>query len=331
MKIGYNVEKINKYNTPPPVSNVKSDTILTKPVEVISNNSEKFCVFHVEGGLGKNVASTCIVSLIKKKYPNRKLVVVASYPEIFLNNPNIYRVYRIGNTPYFYDTYIHNKDTLIFRHEPYFQTNHILKKSHLIQNWAELYGLDYDINISPEIYMNFVQMDTAHRWVRNKPVMVIQTNGGPMFDQKYNYSWTRDMPYSVAMSIVNKYASEYHIIQICRNETQVIPNVESVYEQMSAMELFSLLRVSKKRVLIDSSLQHAAAAFKLPSTVLWVGTSPIVFGYKIHNNILASNSSEYTKLIDAYLFDYQFNGELHECPYINVNDMFDMKKIFESI
>jgi hypothetical protein len=49
---------------------------------------------------------------------------------------------------------------------------------------------------------------------------------------------------------------------------------------MPNMELFSLLLVSQKRVLIDSCLQHAAAAaaLGLSSVVLWVGTSPKVFG-----------------------------------------------------
>jgi ribosomal protein L4 len=37
---------------------------------------------------------------------------------------------------------------------------------------------------------------------------------------------------------------------------------------MSNYELFALLVASKKRVLIDSCLQHAAAAYKLASTVL---------------------------------------------------------------
>ena len=56
---------------------------------------------------------------------------------------------------------------------------------------------------------------------------------------------------------------------------------------MSGLELFSILAGSDRRVLIDSCLQHAAAAFKLKSTVLWVGTSPKVFGYNIHKNISA--------------------------------------------
>ena len=54
---------------------------------------------------------------------------------------------------------------------------------------------------------------------------------------------------------------------------------------MSNFELFSLVRASAKRVLIDSCLQHAAAAYKLPSTVLWIGTHPEMFGYSMHTNM----------------------------------------------
>jgi hypothetical protein len=35
------------------------------------------------------------------------------------------------------------------------------------------------------------------------------------------------------------------------------------------MELFGLVAASEKRFLIDSCLQHAAAALNLPSTVFW--------------------------------------------------------------
>lgn len=43
-----------------------------------------------------------------------------SYPEVFINHPDIHRVYRIGMTSYFYDDYIKDKDTIVFKHEPYF-------------------------------------------------------------------------------------------------------------------------------------------------------------------------------------------------------------------
>jgi len=47
-------------------------------------------------------------------------------------------------------------------------------------------------------------------------------------------------------------------------------------------------------------LQHASAAMKLPSTVLWVGTSPETFGYEIHDNIVATIPNT-IKLPDSYL------------------------------
>ena len=46
--------------------------------------------------------------------------------------------------------------------------------------------------------------------------------------------------------------------------------------------------MSKKRLLIDSSVMHIATALNLPSVVTWVGTNPKMFGFDIHNNIMAN-------------------------------------------
>ena len=45
---------------------------------------DKYVVLHVEGGLGKNIAATALTSQIKKKYSDRKLIVVAAWPEVFV-------------------------------------------------------------------------------------------------------------------------------------------------------------------------------------------------------------------------------------------------------
>jgi hypothetical protein len=139
------------------------------------------------------------------------------------------------------------------------------------------------------------------------------------------------MPIEIAQAIVDKYKDEYHIMQVTREDGYVLENVERVDKPMSNMELFALLVESKKRVLIDSSLQHAAASFKLPSTVLWIGTSPTVFGYEIHKNITANLTKRANQLIGSYLFNYQFENNAHECPYINVQDIFDLQVIFNNI
>ena len=97
---------------------------------------KKYSIFHVEGGLGKHVMSTAVAQCIKNNYPDRELIVVCAYPEIFLNLQFVDRVYRLGNTSYFYEDFIKNKDSKIFKHEPYFTEDHIHKKLNLIENWC---------------------------------------------------------------------------------------------------------------------------------------------------------------------------------------------------
>jgi hypothetical protein len=238
-------------------------------------------------------------------------------------------VYRLGNTPYFYDDYINEKDSLIFKHEPYFTEDHIHRRLPLIENWCKLFNLQY-YGEKPELAFNLRQQQIGtNKWQRQKPIMVIQTNGGPLNDQPYPYSWTRDIPMDVAQQVVNSFKDYYHIIQICRNEANALQGVEVVKDQMSNMELFSLLLLSQKRLLIDSCLQHAAAALGLQSTVLWVGTSPKVFGYNMHHNIVAQLPNT-VKLPDSYLFDYNFNGMVHECPLFDTN-IFDINEIIETL
>jgi hypothetical protein len=289
----------------------------------------KYCLFHIEGGLGKHVAATAVAQCIKNNHPDRKLIVVCAYPEIFLNLGFIDRVYRIGATPYFYQDYIKDQDTLIFKHEPYFTTEHVHKQLSLVENWCKLYDLKYE-GESPDLVFNIRQRQYGYtKWTRNRPIMVIQSNGGPIKDQPYPYSWTRDMPFSLVEEIVKAFSGQYHIIQVCREQGQAVPGAEAIFAPMSNMELFSLLLYSSKRVLIDSCLQHAAAALKLPSTVLWIGTSPKIFGYSIHNNVCA-NLPEDFKLPDSYLFDYGFHGNLHECPLTDLS-LFDSSEVLNSI
>ena len=298
-------------------------------VDVVEEQpKEKYVVWHIEGGLGKNIAATSLLSSIAKKHSDRKFIMVASYPEIFLNFPEIHRVYNVGSTPYFYQDYIEGKDTIVYRQEGYYQNGHINKEHHLIQSWCELLDLEYTKQ-TPVILPNMVQANLMNKWVRNRPVMVIQTNGGPLQDHK-PYSWTRDIPPYIAQELVNHFSQDYHIIQICRNESQVIPGTEAIFQPLSNFDLISILAVSEKRILIDSSLQHAASALNLPSTVLWVGTSYKIFGYDLHTNIVANSPKHKPKLIDSYLFDYNFEGWAEQCPYDNPLEMFDLEKIIKS-
>jgi hypothetical protein len=190
-------------------------------------------------------------------------------------------------------------------------------------------GIDYNFQL-PILNFNFVQQRNVLSWERNKPILVIQTNGGHL-QSNQSYSWTRDLPYMITSQIVEKYKDTHHIIQVCKPNSIKLPNAEIIDYQIQSMDLFGLLIASDKRVLIDSCLQHASAALNLPSTVFWIGTSPKNFGYSLHNNIVANLPTDTTKLIDSYLFDYSFDGISHECPYYSLDEMFNTQNILENI
>ena len=98
-------------------------------------------VFHIEGGIGKNIAATAVVAAYKKAKPKRKIIVVSAWAEVWMNNPDVERFYVIGRTPYFYKDIIQGKDVEVYSADPYRTTNHITKKTHLVETWCDMVGV----------------------------------------------------------------------------------------------------------------------------------------------------------------------------------------------
>ena len=295
----------------------------------------KYSIFHLQGGIGKHVAATAVAKAIKNNHPDRKLIVVCAYPDIFNNLDYVDRVYQLGATSYFYQNYIQDKDSIIFHHEPYYTTDHIHKRMPLIQNWCKMYGLNYSGEM-PVVKFNKLQYDLSKRfWVKgSKPIMVIHTNGGLMATDAKPYAWTRDMPETTAQALVDHYKKDYTIYQVTKMNSPKLKGANHIFatqqQSLSMMEFFSVLLHSDKRILIDSSLQHVAAALKKPSTVLWNGTSPKVFGYDIHTNI-TTNIPYNFKLPGSYLFDFDFNGNEVEYPFTEDQELFNVEDIIASV
>lgn len=294
----------------------------------------KYSIFHIQGGLGKHVAATAVAQVIKKNHPDRQLIIVCAYPDVFLNLDFVDRVYMIGGTQYFYQEYVHEKDSIIFHNEPYYTTNHVHKKKRLIENWCDMYGLKYDGEL-PKVKFNTLQFNLSKSfWTKKKPIMVIHTNGGLMSLDAKPYAWTRDMPFDIAQQLVDHYKKDYHIYQVTKINSKKLEGADHIFaannQVLSTLEFFSLMLHTKKRILIDSSLQHVAAAINLKSTVLWNGTSPKVFGYDIHDNICTDVPYDF-KLPGSYLFDFDFNGNELEYPFSEDVKLFDINKIIESV
>ena len=100
--------------------------------------ADKHIIFHVEGGIGKNIMATAVAEAITKEHPDRKLIVVSSWAAAWVNNPHIERFYLIGGTPYFFEDYIKGKDTWVFKSEPYHHHDFLNGKRYLADIWCEI-------------------------------------------------------------------------------------------------------------------------------------------------------------------------------------------------
>jgi hypothetical protein len=291
---------------------------------------DKYAIFHIDGGCGKSIVGTAVVKSIKAAYPDRKLIVVTAYPEVFLHNPNVHRVYRFGNIPYFYDDYINNKDTKILRMEPYHSGELLYKKKSLAEIWCDVFGIPC-IDLKPEIFLTEREIIfTQNKLQKDGPLLIVQSSGGAE-QQGHPYSWSRDLPPAFAQDIVNTVKDKFSKVLHIRRENQ--PAIEgTLLLSDNFRNLFCYISLADKLLCIDSFAQHAAAAFNKPATVGWISNSPVVFGHKIHNNIITSGDESYRHRIDSYLESEDWTGgRFHECPYDNMSSMFDKEQFVESI
>jgi len=296
------------------------------------SKKDNYVIFNPEGGLGKIVASTAVIRAIKQKYPEHKLIVITPWFQILTGNPHIYRTFPAGNTPYFYQDYIQGRDSIVLKGEPYFCTEHLYGKQCLAKSWCELLDLPFDGNSLPELYYNNVEIDSFDNLIKSdKPILMLQTNGGP-YDSDKKYCWTRDLPFNQAQVLTDELSKIYTVAQITRPHCNKLNNTIQINDIGDKKVFLSLLMKSEKRILIDSCLQHAAAALNLPSTVCWIGTSPTVFGYDMHNNIMPNieRLPHSDQTINSLFFDHDFNGPEHEYPYESSN-IFNLQDIYDSI
>jgi hypothetical protein len=287
-------------------------------------DNDKYIIFSSEGGNGKQIQATAVIRAIKKANPDRKIIHLTSWDSADFNNPNIFRFFLHGQTQYFRD-YLKD-DTIIMKHDPYNETNHILRKEHLTETWCKMFNIPYD-GYKGELYLNPRELEIARDKIKpdGRPIMLLQTHGGGGGYSKK--SWYRDMPIEIAQKLVNNYSKSYRILHIKNPDQPSLHGVEPL--TLPLRELYGVFPLSTKRLFIDSFAQHAAAALGLQSTVLWIGNSHKVFGYEENINIYPN--ANIINNFDKYsLFQDDISGFVQSFPYDTVN-LFDINQIIDAV
>jgi ADP-heptose:LPS heptosyltransferase len=288
----------------------------------------KYIIFQVNGGIGKSIMATAVCRAIKKMYKEHNLIVLTGYPEVFVGNPNVYRVYRSGMAPYFYEDIIRKNEVIFMCDEPYLAKGYLSKTKHLTEAWCDVLGIKFD-GVKPELFVNPIEQNKTRMQSPNgKPILMFQPFGGGSKDVQY--SWNRDIPPHQAQIIANTLSQKFHIVQICREDQIKLQNVQHLHAPFR--DLFGLIGNANALLGIDSFMQHTAAALNKNAVVCWITNKPDVFGYKNNKNILPDSRLKITNncSIEGYVEEYDFSGHrVHDYPYSSA-DVFDLNEIIKN-
>lgn len=317
----------------------KIEIINPQPVVEIPkrNRTLEYVVFIVEGGIGKNVLATVPLKGIKQKYPDKKIVVVASWPDVFRYHPDVYRFYQIGNSPFVYDDYIKDGKGIICKAEPYCHTDYVNppeKVRHITDIWCEMLGVPYpDSKTQPYMFFDRNELAWGEQFVKSKgkPVMLIQWQGGvnnpngPVVGQNI-----RTLPPETVSQLAQKYGNKYHIISVQNKEQPRVNGIDVT--DMNVRSSWMLIPYASIVISIDSMVQHVAAAFNKTAIVCWGGTNPELLGYPVHVNLRkrACVTPECHRP-NTYLFDQDATQNIWRCPHGEICRMYSADEISQQV
>jgi hypothetical protein len=259
-------------------------------------------IYIVQGGIGKHVMFSSLIEKLSER-DGEKIMILSPYPDLFKFHPQVELSGDFAH-PGFYDKYIKGTENNVLFQEPYF-SNYAKGESHLIQCWAELYGLKYEYDL-PDIYVDDFATEECERFVEQFPeFIVVQFSGGQSpinadLNRPFqNIGQIKDYPREMAQEVVNKIKEKYENMTIVN---YAMPN-EATYNLENTVHLetpylfyVALLQHCKSFISIDSSLQHFAANRynQKNGVVLWGSTGPIALGYGKNINLTNKTTEEHT-------------------------------------
>lgn len=214
-------------------------------------------LLHINGGLGKVIMATAVVKSYKLAHPEAKIVVVSGYPEVFVNNPDVYRNFAF-NVPYLWHDYYGNPDYKVYAHDPYMNVTWIKNApQHLIQLWCQELGIN-NVQKTPLLYFSGPEADELNSMIRvDKPLIVVQSTGGANPAAR---SWTRNPPLHEFDTYLRQFVDDCYVLHLCLPDTPVLANVHQRVDNIDRRKAMCLVYYCHQFIGVDSYGLHTRAA-----------------------------------------------------------------------
>ena len=270
---------------------------LKHPLSVVINYLFKrfniFVIYRIGNAIGDQLCMSAVVRLIDEQYPYR-IVVISSYPEIFYNNPRVWknigvkrfslyisRVLRFFSGPQLENFLFKNNK---YSFEEYMRSSG--KGLHLVEAHSLHFnhGINYNI-IQNEIHLSKSEIKKyAKKFNLPESYSVIQPNS------KRSYTPNKQWSMENFQQVVDK-RNDIHWVQVGGQNEFLLKNVQDYRGRTTLRELFYIVSRSQFVFANEGLINHIASAFKVTSYVISSGFSSISLAKYTNSVFFNTNDS----------------------------------------
>jgi ADP-heptose:LPS heptosyltransferase len=264
--------------------------LLKKLINNFLSINRIFILFRFGNAIGDQLLMTGIVKLIKKKY-NYNIIILTKFPELFKNNPNVYKIFRISTKSIFSNILIkffkkinsHLIKEFIFetKHDKIFKLNNYQNK-HI----AEYHSLGLNLNLKFNNFKNeiFFSKNEIKYFSENlnlpKKFALIQSQGKTSFTP--NREWGAEKFQKIVDS-----TRQINWIQIGKDSDYKIRNTLLFYTKFNFRELAYIISKAQLLLSLEGFYYHLANSFKIKKILIMSGfMSQKNIYYNNNNNII---------------------------------------------
>ena len=276
---------------------------LSSAVNYLFKRFNIFVIYRIGNAIGDQLCMSAIVRLIDEQYPF-KIVIISSYPEIFYNNPRVWknigvkrfslyisRVLRFFSGPQLENFLFKNNK---YSFEEYMRSSG--KGLHLVEAHSLHFnhGINYNI-IQNEIYLSKSEIEKyAKKFNLPESYSVIQPNS------KISYTPNKQWDMGDFQKVVDKRRDIYWV-QVGNQNEFLLKNVQDYRGITTLRELFYIVSRSQFVFANEGIMNHIASAFDVKSYVISSGFSDISLT-KYDNSVLF-NSNDSCDRSPCWLLD----------------------------
>lgn len=235
-------------------------------------------------GLGEQVCMTAAISAVKQSDISSKIVVITDYPDVFMNNPNIYRVINAKKWFKFCrNIFLNYLNILECKRIKVFDFRHPTKKfevymretkakEHLIFMLMKHFDLPVRLmySVRPEIYFSEEENSLfAKKYKLSGKYCVIHSCGVT------NYTPNKEWGSKNMQRVIDLTKSKIEWVQLGLSDQPLLDGAIDLRGKTTLREMSYIIKKAMCVVSTEGLYNHIAAAFNTPSVVIFSGFHPV--------------------------------------------------------